>query len=56
MADHYLAAEGGTIRTPFPGLEAARNYAQAMQAVNYTTTITVENGFWVVTARKAHES
>ncbi|HEX4172983.1 MAG TPA: hypothetical protein VHY82_10975 [Acetobacteraceae bacterium] len=44
------------MRVPFPGFEAAKNYAQAMRVLNYATMLTVENGFWIVTASKAHGS
>jgi hypothetical protein len=55
-ANHYIAVEGDTMRVPFPGFEAAKNYAQAMRVLNYATMLTVENGFWIVTASKAHGS
>jgi hypothetical protein len=50
IADQHAATEGNMIRAPFHGLDAARNYAQAMRALSYATTIAVENGIWVVTA------
>jgi hypothetical protein len=33
------------------GFEAAKDFAQTMRALTYTTMITVENGFWIVTAK-----
>jgi hypothetical protein len=55
MADQYSATRQDTVHAAFMGFDAARNFAQAMRALNYTTMITVENGFWIVTA-KAHPS
>ncbi len=50
LADQHAAIEGDMVRGPFTELEAARDFAQAMRALNYVTMITVENGLWIVTA------
>jgi hypothetical protein len=47
--------EGDTVRVPFQALDAARNCAQAMRALNCTTTLAVKNGFWIVTVYKTRE-
>jgi hypothetical protein len=49
MANQY--SDRDTVQAAFIGFDAAKNYAQAMRALTYTTMITVENGFWVVTAK-----